>query len=142
MTAVRIFFVTDIVLFTLIALVNMVNILSTSVLNRRSELASMQCIGMTDGQLYGMTAVECLQYSLTAAVLSVITCTLLICGTEQLMGYMQVTEYSHLVPDYFAPLPKILIASAVSLLVAVCSSFIPLMSMQKKPLVEMIRKVD
>lgn len=141
-TAVRIFFVSDIVLFSLIALVNMVNILSTSVLNRRSELASMQCIGMTDGQLYGMTLIECLQYALSAAVLSAIACTLLIYGTEQLMGYMQVTEYSYLVPDYFAPVPKILIASAVSFFVAMCSSFIPLMSMQKKPLVDMIRKVD
>lgn len=141
-TAVRIFFVSGIVLFSLIALVNMVNILSTSVLNRRSELASMQCIGMTDGQLYGMTFIECLQYVLSAAVLSVIVCTLLILGTEQLMGYMQVTEYSHLVPDYFAPVPKILIASAVSFFVAICSSFIPLMYMQKKPLVEMIRQVD
>lgn len=140
--AVRIFFAADIVLFTLIALVNMVNILSTSVLNRRSELASMQCIGMTDGQLYGMTVIECLQYSLTAAVLSAIACTLLIYGTEQLMGYMQVTEYSHLVPDYFAPVPKIIIASVTAFAVAVCSSFIPLMYMQKKPLVEMIRKVD
>lgn len=141
-TAVKIFTVSDIVLFSLIALVNMVNILSTSVLNRRSKLASMQCIGMTDGQLYGMTAVECLQYSLTAAVLSVIACTLLIYGTEQLMGYMQVTEYSHLVPDYFAPIPKIILASAVSFFVAICSSFIPLMYMQKNPLVEMIRQVD
>lgn len=140
--AVRIFFVSDIVLFSLIALVNMVNILSTSVLNRRSELASMQCIGMTDGQLYGMTLIECLQYALSAAVLSAIACTLLIFGTERLMEYMQVTEYSHLVPDYFAPIPKILISSAAAFAVAVCSSFIPLMYMQKKPLVEMIRKVD
>lgn len=141
-TAVRIFFVSDIVLFSLIALVNMVNILSTSVLNRRSELASMQCIGMTDGQLYGMTLIECLQYALSAAVLSAIACTLLIYGTEQLMGYMQVTEYTYLVPDYFAPVPKIIIASVSAFAVAVCSSFIPLMYMQKKPLVEMIRKVD
>ena len=138
----RIFFVSDIVLFSLIALVNMVNILSTSVLNRRSELASMQCIGMTDGQLYGMTLIECLQYALSAAVLSAIACTRLIFGTERLMEYMQVTEYSHLVPDYFAPIPKILISSAAAFAVAVCSSFIPLMYMQKKPLVEMIRKVD
>ncbi len=138
----RIAVAADTVLFTLIALVNMVNILSTSILNRRSELASMQCLGMTDGQLYGMAAVECLQYSLTAGVLSVIVCTLLIFGTKQFMEFMQVTDMTELELGYFAPIPKILIAAAVSFIAALASSFIPLMSMQKKSLVDMIRRVE
>lgn len=129
-------------MITLIALVNMVNILSTGVLNRRSELASMQCIGMTDGQLYGMTVMECLQYSLSAGILATIICCLLIYGTGQFMNAMGATDLVEIRLDYIAPLPKIWLAAAVSFIAALCSSLIPLADMQKKSLVDMIRTVD
>lgn len=129
-------------LVTLIAVVNMVNILSTGVLNRRSELASMQCIGMTDGQLYGMTVMECLQYSLSAGILATIICCLLIYGTGQFMNTMGATDLVEIRLDYIAPLPKIWLAAAVSFIAALCSSLIPLADMQKKSLVDMIRTVD
>ncbi|MGN0639231.1 MAG: ABC transporter permease [Huintestinicola sp.] len=129
-------------LVTLIAVVNMVNILSTGVLNRRSELASMQCIGMTDGQLYGMTVMECLQYSLSAGLLATVICSLLIYGTEQFMTAMGVTDLVDIRLDYIAPMPKIWLAAAVSFIAALCSSIIPLANMQKKSLVDMIRTVD
>lgn len=129
-------------MITLIAVVNMVNILSTGVLNRRSELASMQCIGMTDGQLYGMTVMECLQYSLSAGILATIICCLLIYGTGQFMNAMGATDLVEIRIDYIAPLPKIWLAAAVSFIAALCSSLIPLADMQKKSLVDMIRTVD
>lgn len=129
-------------MITLIAVVNMVNILSTGVLNRRSELASMQCIGMTDGQLYGMTVMECLQYSLSAGVLATVICSLLIYGTGQFMNSMGVTDLVDIRLDYIAPMPKIWLAAAVSFIAALCSSIIPLANMQKKSLVDMIRTVD
>ncbi|MBP0957465.1 MAG: ABC transporter permease [Oscillospiraceae bacterium] len=129
-------------MITLIAVVNMVNILSTGVLNRRSELASMQCIGMTDGQLYGMTVMECLQYSLSAGVLATVICSLLIYGTGQFMNAMGATDLVDIRLDYIAPMPKIWLAAAVSFIAALCSSIIPLANMQKKSLVDMIRTVD
>lgn len=129
-------------MITLIALVNMVNILSTGVLNRRSELASMQCIGMTDGQLYGMTVMECLQYSLSAGILATVICSLLIYGTGQFMNTMGVTDLVEIRLDYIAPMPKIWLAAAVSFIAALCSSIIPLANSRKKSLVDMIRTVD
>ena len=55
-------------LLGLAALVNLLNIVSTGIANRRSELASLQCVGMTEGQLFRLSAIECLQYVLRAAV--------------------------------------------------------------------------
>ena len=51
---------------------NLLNIVSTGIANRRSELASLQCVGMTEGQLFRLSAIECLQYVLRAAVSSAV----------------------------------------------------------------------
>lgn len=57
-------------LLGLAALVNLLNIVSTGIANRRSELASLQCVGMTEGQLFRLSAIECLQFVLRAAASS------------------------------------------------------------------------
>lgn len=64
------------------ALINLMNIISTGIANRRSELASLQCVGMTDKQLDRMAVIECLQFAGAAAIISALLCTLIIFGTE------------------------------------------------------------
>ncbi len=69
-------------LIALAALINLMNIISTGIANRRSELASLQCVGMTDKQLDRMAIIECLQFAGAAAIISALLCTLIIFGTE------------------------------------------------------------
>ena len=67
----------------LAALINLVNIISTGIANRRGELTSLQCVGMTEGELLRMTLIECLQYVLKAALASAVICGLIIVGFQQ-----------------------------------------------------------
>ena len=144
------------VMIALVAIVNMVNIISTGILNRRGELASMQCVGMTERQLYGMTVVECLQYVLTAAVTALILCELLMLGTDRFLTKLAIDELGSLgavsvlsvlseyggVISYITLIPKILLAAAGSFITAFLASVIPLRQMQSTSLVEQIQSVD
>ncbi|MBO4877124.1 MAG: FtsX-like permease family protein [Ruminococcus sp.] len=69
----------------LVALINLMNIISTGIANRRSELASMQCIGMTDRQLRRMAVIEVLQFTGAAAIASAVICWLFIFGSEKIL---------------------------------------------------------
>ncbi len=70
------------VLIALAALINLLNIISTGIANRRSELASLQCVGMTDRQLDRMAMIECLQFTGAAAIISALICAIIIFGTK------------------------------------------------------------
>lgn len=70
------------VLIALAALINLLNIISTGIANRRSELASLQCMGMTDRQLDRMAMIECLQFTGAAAIISALICAIIIFGTK------------------------------------------------------------
>ncbi len=70
------------ILLALAALINLMNIISTGIANRRSELASLQCVGMTDKQLDRMAIIECLQFAGAAAIISALVCALVIFGIE------------------------------------------------------------
>lgn len=143
LSAVRIGVTFIIIMVALIAIVNMVNVVSTGILNRKQELAAMQCIGMTRGQMYRMTVIECLTFALWAAVASTILCFLLIYGTEQMLIVMTLLEdMEEKLVSYTEPLPKIWIASAAAFLVTLLASVFPLRNMQKEPLIDQIRAVE
>ena len=76
------------VIIALAAIIHLLNIISTGLSNRRSELASLQCIGMTERQLERMVMIESLQFAVTALFLSALLCTLVIFGTEGLLTAM------------------------------------------------------
>ena len=80
-------------IIALAALINLLNIVCTGIANRRSELASLQCVGMTDGQLLRMTLAECLQYVMKAALITAVICGLIIVGFKQLLlpGIMELS---------------------------------------------------
>ena len=130
-------------MLALIAIVNLVNIVSTGILNRKREFASMQCVGMTPGQLYRMTAVECLQFVLFAVICSIALSSLLIWGTHQFNVAMTLDEdNAKQQVAYLTPIIKVLGASALAYAAALITSLIPLKRMQKEPLVEQIRGVE
>ncbi|MBQ5339522.1 MAG: ABC transporter permease, partial [Oscillospiraceae bacterium] len=74
------------ILLALSALINLMNIISTGIANRRSELASLQCVGMTDRQLDRMAIIECLQFAGAAAIFSAVICIIIIFGFEGLLA--------------------------------------------------------
>ena len=131
------------ILIALIAVVNMVNILTTGILNRRGELAAMQCAGMTERQLYKMTAIECLQYALTSGIAAVAVCELMMFLTDKvLMTGIEAFKYLEYYINYIQPLPIIGIASLCAFVIAVVASIFPLRAMRKTSLVEQIRTVE
>lgn len=130
------------VLIGLIAVVNLVNILSTSLLNRRQELAAMQCLGMTRGQLYGMTVMECLQYVLSAAVGALLLSEGLIFATDLMLHLSALLEPEKHIIQYSAPVPMILLASCAAFFAALAASLLPLQAMQRVPLTDQLRSVE
>ena len=73
------------VMIALAALIDLVNIISTGLADRRSELASLQCVGMTDRQLDRMAMLEVLQFAGAGAFFSAVICAAVIIGCEALM---------------------------------------------------------
>lgn len=131
------------VLIALIAIVNMVNIVSTGIINRKSELASMQCVGMTRGQMYRLAIIECLQFTLWAGVAATLLCIVIGIGTYNMMGAFDLTgDIKPYIQMIIEAVAKIWIASIFAFLCALAASLIPLRMMQKEPLVEQIRAVE
>lgn len=131
------------ILIALIAVVNMVNILATGILNRRGELAAMQCVGMTEKGLYKMTAIECLQYALTSGIAAIAVCEIMMFFTGKMIGVViEEMEFLGDFISYIQPLPIIGIASLCAFIIAVAASIIPLRAMRRTSLVEQIRSVE
>ena len=134
-----------IIMFAVIAIINMVNIVSTGILNRRSELASMQCVGMTDGQLYGMTIIECAQFVIIACVAAIVLCALATWGTHVFLHDVLTLEEEEVARGYvgiFSSVPRILLATGAAFVAALAASVFPLRRMQRETLVDRIRTVE
>ncbi len=131
------------ILFALIAIVNMVNILSTGILNRRGEIASLISVGMTDKQMNRMTVIECLQYVFISGIASIILCEVLMALTQMMIGKddMVAGMFGQFI-SYAAPIPKVLIALVPAFIAALLASFIPLYGLRKQSIVEQIRTID
>lgn len=130
------------VLIALIAIVNMVNVLATGILNRRAELAALQCVGMTEKELRKMTLIECLQYALTSGIAAVFVCEALMLLTKFMLTTLtDVVEFEFLnnAISFVQPLPIILISSICAFIIAVTASIIALKSTRRMTLVEQIR---
>lgn len=133
------------VLIALIAVVNMVNVLATGILNRRAELAALQCVGMTEKDLRKMTLIECLQYALTSGIAAVFVCEALMLLTKFMLTTLtDVVEFEFLnsAISFVQPLPIIFIASICAFIIAIAASILALRASRKMTLVEQIRSVE
>ncbi len=130
-------------LIAVIAIVNMINIISTGLLNRRGELAAMQCIGMTRRQLNKLTVIESLQYALIAGVCSTGLCELLILltrmATRSVVGDNSMDKK---LISFSQPLPAIWISAAAAFAVALLASFSAVSRMNRTPLIDQLRSPD
>ena len=103
----------------------------------------MQCVGLTRGQMYLMSAIECLQFTLWAAIAASLLCILVIKGTEFFLFSIDLEDVAaRRIISYGQPLKLVWIGSAIVYLCALISSFLPLSLMQKEPLIEQIRSVE
>lgn len=143
------------VLFTLIAVINMVNVLSTGVINRRAETASLLCVGMSEKQLNKMTFFECLQYVFISGICSLIMCEIFFGISMAVIsaiggGYELSITIDDMIKVLFGSVPEMFItpllrvAAAVipTFAAALLASFIPLRKLKKQPLVEQIRSAE
>ena len=142
------------ILIAVVALVNMMNIVSTGIANRRSEFASLQCIGMTRGQLIAMNCIEALQFAVTAAFISAVVCLLVLLGTDKIMTVLasdvmsataaEAGELRKILPklDYVTPFLRIAAASATAFAVACATSLAMLKQQDTGSLTEQIRGTD
>lgn len=132
-----------VLMFAIIAVIHMVNIVSTGLLNRSGEMASMQCIGMTRGQLYRMAAVECLQYVLLAGVFAVILCALMVFGTNEFLAYLDIfEEMQRKIVGYAEPMLRVAIGTAAALGVALITTLLSLHKAEKRALVDRVRGTE
>ncbi len=132
------------VLIALVAIVNMINIISTGIINRQSELASMECVGMTKWQLYKMAVIEGLQYTIFGAAGAIVLCILMIFATEQFLIAVQIMtpEGVGSLIKISTPTIRILGATGFTLLVSIAAAIVPLKRMQKTSLIDRIRSVE
>lgn len=134
-----------IVVFSLIAAVNVANIISTNVLNRSSELGVLRACGMSDKQLYSLVRTESMMYALLAAICSVIVTVVIILGIQipfkYKLGYL---SESDLIVDLSctAPLVYTAIAAVAAFVVAVASSYFPARRIIKSSVVEAVREIE
>lgn len=138
------------VIIGIIALINLMNIISTSISNRRSELASLQCIGMTKAQLKRMTVLECLQFTMNATFISAILCSVVLIGMDSVKNIifsadtMDPAEYEMMKSifpkmNYTGAIVRIIAASLISFVTACEASFIMLRYQDSDSLTEQIR---
>ena len=113
------------------------------IINRRSELAAMECVGMTRGQLRKLALVECLQYVIIACVGAIVLSLALLAGTQFFLRSIQLIEdNSERLVEFSEPVIRVLIAGAGAFVAALAASLIPLKEMQRTDLVDRIRTLE
>ena len=138
-------------LLALAALINLLNIISTGIANRRSELASMQCVGMTDRQLDRMAMIECLQFTGAAAMISAVICALVIFGSEGILSALirdsfvdesketrkMLMEIIRI--DHITPFVRIVLSALAAFAAGCITSLVMLRMQNKESLTDQIR---
>ncbi|WP_432649408.1 ABC transporter permease [Huintestinicola sp.] len=132
-------------IIALIAAVNIVNIISANVLGRTSEFAMLRACGMSDKQLHKLVLSESLIYAALASFSSLLV-------VEAAVLVIQIPFKTHFhdlemedmgfTLSAAAPLKYILIAAAVSFVIAAAASFVPAKRIIRSPIVENIRNTE
>ncbi len=126
---------------SMIAAVNIVNIISANVLNRTSEFAMLRACGMSGRQLHLLILREGLMYAFKAGVISLIL-------TELTVFLVQIPFKTHfhdltmedmgVTLSYTAPMGYILIAAAAAFIIAAAASYFPARRIIKSPIVDSV----
>ncbi len=135
----RITSVAIVVFVLLIALINEVNIISTGILNRRREIASLRSLGMSGGQLTSMMLIECGLYSVVSAVVTMILSQIVVlfynwkffaeAGEENMVSYGM-------------PIVSILVMLVIVFAAGAVTTFVSISDFRQKPISEEMRTVE
>lgn len=137
---VKIFAYAFITLISCIAVINMVNIISTGILNRRSEIAALQSIGMSYRQVIKLLVIESLQYAVTAGAATIILLLLMLFGSQASLFSLGIVENAAIELPETMFLGEVGIAVACAFLVGLIATIIPLISMQRMSITEALKK--
>lgn len=144
-SSVRILGYALIVLITFIAAVNMINIISTGILNRRPEIAAMKSLGISSGQLTKLIIIECLQYAVVSGVFALILSELMLLATTS--GFMSMLynpedEMFKTIFSYTEPISGAVISVAAAFVIGIAAAAIPLRKIRKESITEIIKDSD
>lgn len=144
-SSVRILGYALIALITFIAAVNMINIVSTGILNRRPEIAAMKSLGMSSGQLTKLIIIECLQYAVVSGVFALILSELMLSATTS--GFMSMLynpedEMFKTIFSYTEPISGAVISVAAAFVIGIAAAAIPLRTIRKESITEIIKDSD
>ena len=130
-----------IALISLMALINVANIISSNITGRTSELAMLRACGMSDRQLYKMDMAESLFYALMSGAVSILVTELAVLAVQiPFMLHIEDLSFDDLsfTLSYTAPLKYLLGATAAAFLAAAVSSVIPIKRIIRSPIVDSI----
>ncbi|MGN1089454.1 MAG: ABC transporter permease, partial [Huintestinicola sp.] len=129
-------------IISLIAAVNIVNIISANVINRTSELAMLRACGMSDKQLHLLILREGFIYAAAAGIISAV----LTAGSVLLIKLPFMTHFNDLYLEDIGlelspagPLIYVLAAMPAAFLIAAAASFLPARRIINSPIVSNIR---
>jgi len=131
-TVIGIFLYGFVIVISLIGCLNIINTISTNIILRTRELSVLRAIGMSDGGVRRMVAMESVLHGAAAALVGVLAGAALSYVVYYLL--IQVREF-----PWTFPWQQALIAVAAAALVAVVSGFVPLRRINKGVIMEGIR---
>jgi len=145
--AIRILGTALIILISLIALINMANVISTGIINRRGEFSILKSLGMTNFQFRKMVCIECFQYVLISTIAAMIIVLLIILSTVLFVnlideGSIKAAQITHFLRSYVSTLPDLSITSIVLFVFGIMVSFFPVRNIEKEGISESIRDID
>ena len=145
--AIRIFGTALIILISLIALINIANVISTGIINRREEFSILKSLGMTKFQFVKIVCIECFQYVLISTIAAMIIVLLLILSTVLFVnlideGSIKAVQVTELLRSYSSTLPDLSIASIILFVFGIIVSVFPVRNIEKEGISESIRDID
>ena len=127
-------------IISLIVAVNVINIISTGMLDRRKEIAMLRAVGMSDGQLKKMAVLESVFYALIAFIISLIIIAGVTKGTISLFTYMNDEAPMNL--SYVQPAIYAFEAFVCAFFIVLVGAVKPLQDISNEPIVEVIREIE
>lgn len=135
------------IFITVLSLINMTNVISTSILNRKNEFASLKSLGMTKWQLRKVMLNECLQYTVVSGFASYFILRAILLMTIEFVSSLGMTDVN-IFPmlEYlkfpYMPMKYEISAIIVVFIVTAAITIIPLRSIEKDSIADAMRTID
>ena len=123
-------------IFALVGIINLMNLIMTSIVTRRHEFASMQSIGMTTKQLRRMVMTESLSYVLWAGVIGTVVAVIL--GVAVVKPLVESGFPFWFMTFHLTILPAILL-SVIYIVLALIIPMVALRFLNRQSIVERLR---